>query len=136
MLAAVMVDMCRPKPADAMRGPVKNIIEKVIQNEAGNPCPPGPGNGRDAKAIAPHSNGEHRSAKERAGNRASGAQRQRCQRIARFIFLRRIPANPQHFQNDEQDEEGNGIVDRAEQFFGHVRKCLRPEAQYCASLQG
>ena len=134
MLAAVMVDMRCPEPADTMRGPVKDVIEKVVQDKTGNPCPPGPGYRRDAKVVTPHGNGKHCPAKERPCNRAPGTQRQRRQRVAWFIFFRRVPADPQHFKNDQQDEEGNGIVDRAEQFFGHVRKCRKPEAQYCASL--
>ena len=116
MLARMVIDVARPEPADAVAGPVRPVIGKIIEHKTDGPCPPNPADVEQAVIVKPNRKPEHKRAAEQTRHRAAGAERQRRKRIPGFVFFRRAALGPQHFGNDQYDECRNCIINRAEQF--------------------
>ena len=111
--------MRRPEPADTVRAAVKDVIEKIVSHKAQDPAPPRERNGHDAELVKPDEQAVDECAEDQARNAAAQAKAQRGERIAGFIFFPRAVSGPDHFGQDQQDENGDGEIDRVGQLI-HV----------------
>ena len=97
MLAAMVIDMARPKPPHAVRAAMEHIIEQVVEHKTRDPRPPRPADVEQAVFVQSQQPCKDQPAGQRARDLTACAQRQRGERIFRLIFLWRFLSRPQHF---------------------------------------
>ena len=121
MLAAVMDDMRRPEPSHPVRGAVKPVIGKVIEDKSQRDEPkrawPFNLDIENSELIDPKAERKYDSAGQDAGHYAAGAQSQGGDRILGLVANLLVLAAPQPFQGHRDDEKRDRPVGRGRETF-------------------
>src|SRR3546814_14593041 len=88
MLARMVDNVARPEPADAVRRAVEHIISDIVDHERDGEPIPLIADVEEAELPHPEGERDHQPARENASDRAAQPERQRSQRVARFVAAR------------------------------------------------